>query len=83
MIPSFHPSTHPARSPDFRVSGLACGQITPDFGFKMAHSYDVGTRAWQPDPTEGWIDSEVTEKRVEGGKVTLVFALGNGTVSVL
>jgi len=47
----------------------------------MAHSYEVGTRAWQPDPTEGWIDSEVTEKRVEDGKVHLVFALGNGTVS--
>jgi myosin-5 len=48
---------------------------------KMAHSYEVGTRAWQPDSTEGWIDSEVTDKRVDGGKVRLVFALGNGTVS--
>ena len=47
----------------------------------MAHSYEVGTRAWQPDPNEGWIDSEVTEKRVDGGKVHIVFALGNGTVS--
>lgn len=46
----------------------------------MAHSYDVGTRAWQPDPTEGWISSEVEEKRVEGDKVKLVFLLANGEV---
>jgi myosin V len=47
----------------------------------MAHSYEVGTRAWQPDPIEGWIDSEVIDKKVDGGKVYLAFALGNGTVS--
>lgn len=47
----------------------------------MAHSYEIGTRAWQPDPTEGWIDSEVIDKKVDGGKVYLAFALGNGTVS--
>lgn len=46
----------------------------------MAHSYDVGTRAWQPDTTEGWISSEVTEKVVEGDDVTLVFQLENGEV---
>ena len=47
----------------------------------MAHQYDVGTRAWQPDAVEGWIESEVADKRVEaGGKVSLVFALGNGSV---
>lgn len=46
----------------------------------MAHSYEVGTRAWQPDATEGWISSEVTEKLVEGEDVTLVFELENGEV---
>lgn len=46
----------------------------------MAHNYDVGTRAWQPDPTEGWIASEVQSKNVRGDKVTLVFELGNGEV---
>ncbi|KAJ9197074.1 hypothetical protein DTO166G4_6811 [Paecilomyces variotii] len=44
----------------------------------MATSYDVGTRAWQPDPTEGWVASEVKEKLVEGDKVKLVFELANG-----
>ncbi|KAB8077996.1 P-loop containing nucleoside triphosphate hydrolase protein [Aspergillus leporis] len=44
----------------------------------MAHNYEVGTRAWQPDPTEGWVASEVTEKLVDGDKVQLVFALENG-----
>lgn len=47
----------------------------------MAHSYDVGTRAWQPDPSEGWIASEVESKKIAGDKVTLVFALANGEVS--
>jgi myosin V len=46
----------------------------------MAHMYDVGTKAWQPDATEGWVASEVTEKRQDGDKVTLVFALENGEV---
>lgn len=49
----------------------------------MAHSYDVGTRAWQPDPTEGWVASEVESKRVQGDKVKLVFQLVNGEVSSL
>ncbi|KAK2797755.1 hypothetical protein FQN50_009084 [Emmonsiellopsis sp. PD_5] len=44
----------------------------------MAHIFDVGTRAWQPDPTEGWVSSEVVEKLVDGDKVTLVFSLENG-----
>lgn len=47
----------------------------------MAHSFEVGTRAWQPDPTEGWVASEVTEKVLDGDKVTLVFSLENGEVS--
>ena len=46
----------------------------------MAHNYDVGTRAWQPDSTEGWVASEVESKNVQGGKVTLVFQLANGEV---
>ena len=46
----------------------------------MAHSYDVGTRAWQPDPQEGWISSEVEDKKVQGGRVTLRFVLANGEV---
>lgn len=48
----------------------------------MSSTYDVGTKAWQPDQTEGWVASEVTQKRVDGDKVTLVFALESGEVSV-
>jgi hypothetical protein len=47
----------------------------------MSNTYDVGTKAWQPDSTEGWVASEVTAKQVDGDKVTLVFALANGEVS--
>jgi myosin-5 len=46
----------------------------------MAHSYDVGTKAWQPDATEGWVASEVTSKTADGDKVTLIFSLANGEV---
>lgn len=49
----------------------------------MAHIYEVGTRAWQPDPTEGWLASEVKEKLVDGENVQLVFELENGEVRVL
>lgn len=49
----------------------------------MAHNYDVGTRAWQPDQTEGWVASEVTERKVDGDKVQLVFSLENGEVCTL
>ena len=49
----------------------------------MAHIYEVGTRAWQPDPTEGWLASEVKEKLVDGEKVQLVFELENGEVGAL
>jgi myosin V len=48
----------------------------------MAHSYDVGTRAWQPDSAEGWIASEVESKTVDGDNVKLVFLLSNGEVFV-
>jgi hypothetical protein len=47
----------------------------------MAHNYDVGTRAWQSDPIEGWIASQVESKNVQGDKVKLVFQLANGEVS--
>ena len=47
----------------------------------MAHNYNVGTRVWQPDPTEGWVASQVAEKKVQGDKVRLVFELENGEVN--
>jgi myosin-5 len=46
----------------------------------MAATYDVGTKAWQPDVTEGWVASEVEQKNLDGDKVTLVFQLANGEV---
>ena len=46
----------------------------------MAHNYDVGTKAWQPDATEGWVASEVVSKTERDGKVKLVFQLTNGEV---
>jgi myosin-5 len=49
----------------------------------MAHSFEIGTRAWQPDQTEGWIASEVKEKLVDGDKVQLVFELENEEVRPL
>ncbi|KAJ2900188.1 hypothetical protein MKZ38_002547 [Zalerion maritima] len=44
----------------------------------MASNYDVGTRAWQPDQTEGWVASEVVNNFVDGDKVSLEFKLENG-----
>lgn len=44
----------------------------------MAHIYDIGTRAWQPDTTEGWVASAVVEKQITEDKVKLVFQLENG-----
>lgn len=46
----------------------------------MSSNYDVGTRAWQPDVTEGWVASEVTKKQIDGDKVLLTFKLDNGEV---
>jgi len=46
----------------------------------MAHLYDIGTRAWQPDPTEEWVASEVAGKKIDRYKVKLVFRLDNGKV---
>lgn len=48
----------------------------------MAHIFDIGTRAWQPDTTEGWVASEVVDKVVQGDKVKLVFKLENGEVCI-
>lgn len=49
----------------------------------MAHNYDLGTRAWQPDSIEGWVASEVVSKEVQGEKVKLAFQLDNGEVRLL
>ncbi|KAH6686139.1 myosin-2 [Plectosphaerella plurivora] len=52
----------------------------------MSQTYDVGTRAWQPDPTEGWVASEVISKTINGDKVKLEFQLESGetkTIEVL
>jgi myosin-5 len=46
----------------------------------MASTYDVGTRAWQPDAAEGWVASELVKRTVDGGKAKLVFKLENGEV---
>ena len=46
----------------------------------MSHTYDVGTKAWQPDSTDGWVASEVEQKIVDGENVKLVFVLENGEV---
>jgi hypothetical protein len=46
----------------------------------MAHNYDVGTKAWQPDVSEGWVASEVISKTERDGKTELVFELANGEV---
>ncbi len=49
----------------------------------MAHNYDVGTRAWQPDSTEGWVASEVESRNIQGDKVQLLFRMANGEVRPL
>ncbi|KAH0538611.1 hypothetical protein FGG08_004812 [Glutinoglossum americanum] len=38
----------------------------------MAHNYDVGTRAWQPDAAYGWIASEVESKTIHGDKTKTI-----------
>lgn len=48
----------------------------------MSSLYEIGTRAWQPDPTEGWVASEVEQKIVDGDKVKLVFRLESGDVRI-
>jgi myosin-5 len=46
----------------------------------MVQNYDVGTKAWQPDPTEGWVASELVDRVVDSSQVKLVFQLENGEV---
>lgn len=48
----------------------------------MSSNYDVGTRAWQPDVTDGWVASEVIKKEVDGDNVVLTFKLDNGEVRI-
>ena len=48
----------------------------------MSNTYEVGTKAWQVDQTEGWVASEVTKRTVDGDNVRLVFKLVNGEVRV-
>lgn len=47
----------------------------------MASTYEVGTRAWQPDAAEGWVASELINKTIDGNKAKLTFQLENGEVS--
>ncbi|KIM94987.1 hypothetical protein OIDMADRAFT_206893 [Oidiodendron maius Zn] len=49
----------------------------------MAHLYEVGTKAWQPDPTEGWVASELVSKTNDGDKYKLVFNLENGETKTI
>ncbi|KAI5461055.1 P-loop containing nucleoside triphosphate hydrolase protein [Mariannaea sp. PMI_226] len=49
----------------------------------MASSYDVGTRAWQPDAAEGWVASELINKTIEGSKAKLEFQLENGETKTI
>jgi myosin-5 len=49
----------------------------------MAHNYDIGTKAWQPDVTDGWVASEVVSRTGDGDKIILVFKLANGEVYCL
>lgn len=46
----------------------------------MASTYDVGTKAWQPDAAEGWVASELVSKIEDGSRVKLEFKLENGEV---
>lgn len=48
----------------------------------MSQHYDVGTRVWHPDPTEGWVPAEVEEKIAEGDKVKLVLRLSEEEVDI-
>lgn len=54
--------------------------ITTRPNSKMTHNYEVGTRAWQPEPTEGWVASELISKTETATGFDLVFKLENGEV---
>ncbi|KAK9367129.1 P-loop containing nucleoside triphosphate hydrolase protein [Lipomyces kononenkoae] len=47
----------------------------------MVSHFEVGTKCWQPDEHEGWVQAEVTSKTVDGGNVTLELTLENGTTN--
>lgn len=61
----------------------------------MAHIYHVGScvclallpanprRCWHPDENEGWISSEIVEKKVHGRQVKLVFLLDDKKVRLI
>ncbi|KAM3433424.1 hypothetical protein MY4824_002555 [Beauveria thailandica] len=49
----------------------------------MASTYDVGTKAWQPDAAEGWVASELVNKTEDGSKVKLEFKLENGETKTI
>ncbi|RSL51921.1 hypothetical protein CEP54_011161 [Fusarium duplospermum] len=49
----------------------------------MASTYEVGTRAWQPDAAEGWVASELIDKTIDGNKAKLTFQLENGETKVI
>lgn len=48
----------------------------------MAHNYEIGTRAWQPESTEGWVASELIAKTETPTGFDLVFKLENGEVNI-
>ncbi|RFU33909.1 hypothetical protein B7463_g2466, partial [Scytalidium lignicola] len=49
----------------------------------MAQNYDIGTKAWQPDPKEGWVASELIQKIEDGDKVKLIFSLESGETKTI
>ncbi|PHH51707.1 Myosin-2 [Ceratocystis fimbriata CBS 114723] len=44
----------------------------------MVQTFEIGTRAWQPDATDGWVASELIAKTEEGANVKLTFKLESG-----
>ncbi|KAK9463558.1 P-loop containing nucleoside triphosphate hydrolase protein, partial [Lipomyces oligophaga] len=49
----------------------------------MASRFEVGTRCWQPDDSEGWVAAEIKSKSIDGDKVTLEIALENGNINTV
>ncbi|ETN40215.1 uncharacterized protein HMPREF1541_04491 [Cyphellophora europaea CBS 101466] len=47
-------------------------------------SWEVGTRAWFPNPGEGFIPGELSERKAQGdGKIALVFALADDSTQTI
>ncbi|KAJ6438711.1 myosin V [Purpureocillium lavendulum] len=80
VIVTVAPSSHP-QAVVARVR-LSCPGASGTFP-PMASTYDVGTRAWQPDAAEGWVASELITKNIDGPKATLVFQLENGQTKTI